>query len=379
MYCKYCGKQIDNDSIFCTYCGRQIASIVEANEKQPEEGEIHFTRETEIDRLPLNERTKKILKDKGLNTLGDVEEYDLNLRGEPGFGKKVLYDIEMLLRDVFPETPIEEIEGIEENTREYIQLKYNKYVNGDEDINVMGFVNGKRIVVRQKPLFIRARKLCLSWKSYEDMVKAITSGNISLPKSFHDIGGVTINEIKDFYKYTFQPFIKKALLMNEREVRSGIMKIKFPFLEDYQIEFIINFENKHNYTPIFYLLDKYVYSGRNRYNRIIEMRLRDESLSFGEIAEKFGLKSSERIRQIMAQGIILGKNAEEKKYFSDLISKNLPSYEKLLREVNLTPESEIYSETVEREHLDNNFKAFIKILEAIKPYSQSQESTGKTS
>ena len=24
MFCKYCGKSIDNDSIYCRYCGRQI-------------------------------------------------------------------------------------------------------------------------------------------------------------------------------------------------------------------------------------------------------------------------------------------------------------------------------------------------------------------
>lgn len=26
MYCKYCGKKIDDDSLFCQYCGRRIVS-----------------------------------------------------------------------------------------------------------------------------------------------------------------------------------------------------------------------------------------------------------------------------------------------------------------------------------------------------------------
>lgn len=25
MYCKYCGKKIDDDSIFCSYCGKNIS------------------------------------------------------------------------------------------------------------------------------------------------------------------------------------------------------------------------------------------------------------------------------------------------------------------------------------------------------------------
>ena len=31
MYCKYCGKKIDNDSIFCSYCGKNISSKIAKN------------------------------------------------------------------------------------------------------------------------------------------------------------------------------------------------------------------------------------------------------------------------------------------------------------------------------------------------------------
>lgn len=47
MYCKKCGSQIDDDSVFCSYCGSNIGSAVNAEktifEKRQELKEEHFT------------------------------------------------------------------------------------------------------------------------------------------------------------------------------------------------------------------------------------------------------------------------------------------------------------------------------------------------
>ena len=31
MYCKYCGKQIDDDSVFCQYCGKSLSGIIQSS------------------------------------------------------------------------------------------------------------------------------------------------------------------------------------------------------------------------------------------------------------------------------------------------------------------------------------------------------------
>ncbi len=37
MFCKYCGKEINNDSKFCKFCGEEIGEItIETNEEAPE-------------------------------------------------------------------------------------------------------------------------------------------------------------------------------------------------------------------------------------------------------------------------------------------------------------------------------------------------------
>ena len=35
MYCKYCGKQIDDDSVYCRYCGKKVVENKETAETKP--------------------------------------------------------------------------------------------------------------------------------------------------------------------------------------------------------------------------------------------------------------------------------------------------------------------------------------------------------
>lgn len=34
MFCKYCGKEINNDSVFCRYCGKQVNESIKLSKKQ---------------------------------------------------------------------------------------------------------------------------------------------------------------------------------------------------------------------------------------------------------------------------------------------------------------------------------------------------------
>ena len=50
MYCKYCGKQIDDDSVYCRYCGKKVGEDIEVAETKP-------TTEEELDYEVIDEKT----------------------------------------------------------------------------------------------------------------------------------------------------------------------------------------------------------------------------------------------------------------------------------------------------------------------------------
>lgn len=50
MYCKYCGKQIDDDSVYCRYCGKKVVENKETAETKPAADE-------ELDYEVINEKT----------------------------------------------------------------------------------------------------------------------------------------------------------------------------------------------------------------------------------------------------------------------------------------------------------------------------------
>jgi uncharacterized membrane protein YvbJ len=33
MYCKYCGKEIANDSVFCQFCGKNLLESISVNKE----------------------------------------------------------------------------------------------------------------------------------------------------------------------------------------------------------------------------------------------------------------------------------------------------------------------------------------------------------
>lgn len=41
MYCKYCGKEISEDSRFCNYCGKALQEVGEKGEKEYEQWKIN--------------------------------------------------------------------------------------------------------------------------------------------------------------------------------------------------------------------------------------------------------------------------------------------------------------------------------------------------
>ena len=51
MYCKYCGKQIDDDSVYCRYCGKKVGENTEVAETKP-------TTEEELDYEVIDEETE---------------------------------------------------------------------------------------------------------------------------------------------------------------------------------------------------------------------------------------------------------------------------------------------------------------------------------
>lgn len=75
MFCKYCGKQIDNDSIFCRYCGKVQDTAKEKHPQKESIGSDHPSNKTELvksqkqNKDGANRRVLKILMEIGFIAL----------------------------------------------------------------------------------------------------------------------------------------------------------------------------------------------------------------------------------------------------------------------------------------------------------------------
>lgn len=63
MYCKYCGKEIANDSVFCQFCGKNLLESISVNKEIDEQVEYHD--ELNLSSEKYEDRTQNIdLEDK---------------------------------------------------------------------------------------------------------------------------------------------------------------------------------------------------------------------------------------------------------------------------------------------------------------------------
>lgn len=91
MYCKYCGKQIDDDSIFCRFCGKE--QLIVPNSNKSEQNEINKN----LNFIGSNPKTKV--------TKRKESKYDQTYKKETGatFAGVVLLFINLIIYLVKPE------------------------------------------------------------------------------------------------------------------------------------------------------------------------------------------------------------------------------------------------------------------------------------
>ncbi len=279
--------------------------------------------------------------------------------------KKIKEEI-LGLEDRF--TLLEEVEYfIGEVTDSCIQLKYDQLV--------------------KTCLSVRAMNECQRhMKSYKAMISIYETNGGYYIRTSDPRKNKTQKEIKEFYKNTFKPFVEKTLTLDESSVKNHILEMKFPFLQDDQRQFVIDFEIKYGYSPIFYIIYNYVCSSDKQENRIINLVLgfAEQKRSMDDVANQVGI-SRERVRQILVKGIDLGREENycerprpivsggsdlerkdgENRYIKELIDSNHSHYAYLFDSSYLTMYSEQFLRVINDENLIKDFDVFEKIFQLI--------------
>ncbi len=187
----------------------------------------------------------------------------------------------------------------------------------------------------------------------------------------------TFGRLKSFCEHFKDKFLTYYKL-SDYDATLELLRIKYPFLDSNQRNFMCEFMLKNGYMPLFYIILNYVRTSEDLRNQII-------SYSYGfydsfcmknsDIAEKVG-RVSERVRQIKERGINLGEEKNEDYYdgnkkklgihIQEIINnENLSHYEELLCLPYITSDTPLYLKIKEQEHLNCGFRAFAKILIAL--------------
>lgn len=101
----------------------------------------------------------------------------------------------------------------------------------------------------------------------------------------------------------FAAEFRRVGALTEAEVSREYYLMTYPFLDDYDTEFISRFERRHNRLPAFRLLYRYIMTSPDRHDIIFRLYHGlggGRAESGAEIGRRFGL-SSERIRQIATE------------------------------------------------------------------------------
>lgn len=75
MFCKYCGKQIEDESIFCPYCGQKLTDDEVAEEKEVSQKQQESIKQTEEKEEPQKQQEQtKVIEEKPIETVEEKSE-----------------------------------------------------------------------------------------------------------------------------------------------------------------------------------------------------------------------------------------------------------------------------------------------------------------
>ncbi len=234
---------------------------------------------------------------------------------------------------------------ISNDTKEYIELKYYALIRDNKELSVRAKNNLKGM-----PYWAMLDDEGFFWG------RTLSS---SKPSS----------QMKDFYN-EFKSFVDDAIKLDVSSVKDINLQIKYPHLLEEQRQFVIDFNDRYGYVPMFYIIYKYVCSSESRVNKIINSTLGFEGkrLTREDVAKREHL-SSERIRQIEGEGIDFGKkNSDERGFLVELVWDNISHYEAFSKCACLTPYSDDYQKIVDAEDIViegekiDRFRIFAEIL-----------------
>lgn len=258
----------------------------------------------------LSVRLFHCLKQYGLNIIGDVvelvntEDGFRNLLSLRNFGQKSLMELKDVLAHVEADaTKSNEIEDptkivSQENLMDDFIIKYNELIK--IDIYKSAIENYYKDC--RQSLSIRAvHALDKGFYSVLDILCLYyTNLNVSLSR----YGKKTSEELKQFVLNLYDGVSLIIAGVNNEEVQrqleiSQLMK-EFPFLQDKEIEFVIDFKHQHSHLPMFYLLYHFITRDRSRFASLVcrFYGIGREQEELNGISTQLGL-SRERCRQLI--------------------------------------------------------------------------------
>lgn len=61
MYCKYCGKEIANDSVFCQFCGKNLIESISDNKEIESHDDLNLSSENETHNVGTEDKTQEVI------------------------------------------------------------------------------------------------------------------------------------------------------------------------------------------------------------------------------------------------------------------------------------------------------------------------------
>lgn len=172
----------------------------------------------------------------------------------------------------------------------------------------------------------------------------------------------TLSEIYKFNQ-SFKKVFLKMYTMDAACLKVEEIKNKYPFLSQKQRTFIIDFMDKNNTPPIFYLLFNYLRVSDVRADMLYCLFygiFDNYRHSIDEIAESIQL-TRERVRQIIYGTIPAVKTI-------GIDERSMNQYDKITHQPFLYEDAEEIYELKEREHIKCSFYSFASIIQLILPY-----------
>ena len=263
----------------------------------------------------LSVRLFHCLKQYGLNIIGDVvelvntEDGFRNLLSLRNFGQKSLMELKDVLAHVEADTTksneIEDPTKIvsQENLMDDFIIKYNELIK--IDIYKSAIENYYKNC--RQSLSIRAvHALDKGFSSVLDILCLYyTNLNITLKH----YGEKTSKELKQFVLNLYDGVSSIIAGTNNEEVQRQLeisqLKTEYPFLQDKEIEFVIDFKHQNSHLPMFYLLYHFVIRDNGHFTYITRnfYGIGTEPKELDEISYNTNL-SRERCRQILFQNCL---------------------------------------------------------------------------